>query len=478
MAAADPGGVGQDFMFTNDGQFGFTVFPHFITAAIDMFGVAQGAKLVSLAGLLLWIGALVSLAAAMAKGRLRWVIVLFVLVLPASYGGFHVFHYAEPMAVPRTFPEAAVLFAFALMCRGRRLAALVPLAAAALFHPIMALPGLGVWTWLTFFDPEERVFSLPVSLACAGGAVALLLLAAAFHVPVADRLFVTIDPAFGEMISARTPDLLPVQWPAQDWSRLLVQFATLAIATRVVSGRLRSLFIATMVIGVVGLAAAHFFGSVFGSLLAVQVQSWRSVWIVAVLAAAALAICSVQLWRQGGNARLTLGWLVIAWLGAETIPIALSAAGLAFILAFWRPAQTRRIDPKLTFALWGFVGCYALLTFGIRLYGVAAFSADAPDGSWNIVSLLSMFGVWSMPVCALAAVYALTKPSERLLLPLSAAAVVLAVLGVVLWDVRDARTVEADTAAGDPALRALLSSRPGAVLWLDGRFDTWSLAGR
>lgn len=478
LAAADPEGVGRDIMFAKDGQFGFTVFPALLKGAVAAFGISQGAKLVSLVSLVAWLGALAYLASTMAKGRVRWVSVLFVVVLPTSYGGFHIFHYAEPMATPRAFAEAGVLFAFALLCQGRQFWALLPLAASALFHPIMALPGFGVWAWLALFDPEERIVPLAVGLACAGAAVVLLLLAAAFHVPLADRLFVGIDPAFGEILQARTPFLFPANWPVETWSHFFVQVATLAVATRVVEGRVRSLLIATIVIGIGGVAAAYVLGGVFGSLLAVQVQLWRSAWIVAVLSAAALAMSSVQLWRQGGSARLALGCLFIAWLGAETPVIGFPAAMLALIFTFWPRMQRLRIQPKLMLAFWGFVGVYALLTFAIRLYSLASFAAAGPDGSRNLVFLLSMFGVWAVPVCVLALVYALARPPERLLLPLGASAILVAVLGVAFWDVRDARTLDADKGTPDPALQALLSSRTGAVLWPDGRFDTWSLAGR
>jgi|GEM_PF-253798 len=478
LAASDPNRVGQDIMFVLDGQFGFTVFPALLAGAIDTFGVSLGSKLISLVGLLAWIGALACLAASMARGRERLAIMLFVVVLPASYGGFHVFQYAEAMATPRLFSEAGVLLAFALLCQGRKYWALLPLVIAALLHPIMALPALGVWAWLVLFDPEERVVPLKAGLVIAGIGAAAVLLAAAFQGPLVERLFVAVAPGLSEILSARTPDLFPAQWPVQDWSRVVVQMATLAIAARIVEGRVRSLFIATLIIGVGGLVSVHVLGSLLGSLLAIQAQLWRSVWVVAVLSGAALAICGVRLWKQGGNARITLGSLLVAWLSAETPELALPAVLAAMIFAFWPRVRDLRVEPKLMLALWGFVGCYALLIFGMRLYGLVSFAADAPDGSPHLVSLLSMFAVLAVPVCALALAYALSNPPERrLVLPLGAS-VVLGLLALAFWDVRSERTIVADQASGDPALRARLSSRSGDVLWLDGRFETWSLAGR
>jgi len=478
LARLDPGGVGQDIMFAKDGQFGFSAFPALLSVIIETFGTSLGAKLTGLAGLLLWVGAMAALAATMAQGRVRWVILVFVAVLPASYGGFEVFHYAEPMAVPRIFAEAFVLMAFALICRGRRLWVPLPLAAAALFNPIMALPGFGVWAWLMFFDPRERVFPLAVGCVLAGGAVVFLLLAATLHMPLVDRLLVGIDPTFHEVLLVRTVDLFPSAWPVESWSVLLVQTITVAIATLSVTGRVRSLLIAAIVVGIGGVAVCHLLGSVLGSLLAVQAQLWRSVWILAVLSAAALAICSVQQWRTGGSARLALGFLIIAWLGAENPTVGPLAGIVALVLAFWPRAQSLKFDPRLTLALWGFVALDALHYFGIRLYGLAKLLETRPENGERLLHLLSDLQIWSVPLCVLAVLWVFAKPTRRLPIPTAAIALLLVGLGAAFWDVRTPRKAEADRSDGDPALRALLATRPGEVLWLDGRFETWTFAGR
>ena len=51
-------------------------------------------------------------------------------------------------------------------------------------------------------------------------------------------------------------------------------------------------------------------------------------------------------------------------------------------------------------------------------------------------------------------------------------------LGAFFWDARTPRVRAADTALGDPTLKAILAPRDGEVLWLDDRFAAWSLAGR
>jgi hypothetical protein len=481
LAAADPQGVGQDIMFRKDGQFGFSLFPALLAAVIDVAGVSLGAKLVSLAGLLVWIAAMGTLAFAMAEGRVRWAILVFVVVLPTGYGAYGVFNYSEPMATPRVFAEAGVLFALALLCRGQTWLALLPLLAAGLLHPIMALPGFGVWAWFVFFDPRERLFPLALGILCAVAGLTLAGLAAAFHMPVFERLFVGIDPDFREMLSVRARHLFPGFWPWGDWSRLAVQAATLAVAAVLVSPRVRSLFVGGLAAGLGGVAASILAGDMGNSLLAVQAQLWRGSWLVAVLAAAALAICAVTLWRQGAHARVTLGLLIVAWLGADHPVIGFSAALLALVFAIVPSARRLKFQPQLVLALWSFVALYALLRLGMSVYAWMLFLHGRPEaeGGESAVQLLGTLGVWTIPICAAAVAWALSKRSGPAPIPIAAGlAIVLMALAVVYWDTRTPRTMAADSVAGDPALKALLSTRDGDVLWLDGRFETWSFAGR
>jgi len=480
LAQLDPDGVGQDIMFVKDGQFGFTVFPEVLLAAVKAFGSSLGAELVSLCGLLLWFAAMAALAFAIAKGALRWVILVFAVMLPTGYGAFDVFNYAEPIAAPRIFAEAGVIAAIALICRRKMAWALLPIGAAALFHPIMALPGLGLWAWFLFFDPTTRVAPLWVGVACAGAAVAGLVAGAALGLPLLDRLLVVIDPAYREILLARTLDLFPSAWPAADWSRLFVQAATLAIGASVVRGSVRGLFVGTLVVGLGGVALSFVLGEAFGSLLGLQAQIWRSVWIIALMSTVALAVCAVELWREGVASRLTLGLLVVAWLGAQVPAVGSIAAAAALVFVVWPRARRLEIVPKLALMVGGFAIFYALFTIGLSIYALAMLLQDRPAGAqaYNIFQLLGLYQVWSLPICVLAVWWVVTEQTVRFAAPLAAAAAAILLVGAVSWDARTPRVIAGDTAGAAPELRALLASRPGEVLWLDGRLETWTLAGR
>jgi len=254
------------------GQSGFTIFPELMVFMVAAFGSSLAAKLTALVALVLWIAAAAALSASIAEGRTRWVILIFIVVLPAHYAGLEVFHYAEALAVPRPFAEAFVLLGLALFGFGRRFWAALPLVIAGLFHPLMALPGLAIYAWLLLFDPQTRVVKPIVGLASVGIGLACLVGAAALGVPVADRLFTAVDPAWRDILVARSPYLFVSEWPLADWTRTIVQFATVAIAARLVSGPVRSLFAAVALVAAAGVLTSLLFGDALGSLLVLQIQ--------------------------------------------------------------------------------------------------------------------------------------------------------------------------------------------------------------
>jgi hypothetical protein len=138
MANLDPAGVGRDLMYAHDAQTGFSLYPRLATALAAALGPSGASMLLSLAGLLVWGAAAITLMRRIAPGRLGWAAAGAVFALPASYGAFYSFSYGEAWATPRAFAEAAVLLSLTALFAGRWRWSLAALAAAALFHPLMA----------------------------------------------------------------------------------------------------------------------------------------------------------------------------------------------------------------------------------------------------------------------------------------------------------------------------------------------------
>src|SRR5437667_6692732 len=71
------------------------------------------------------------------------------------------------------------------------------------------------------------------------------------------------------------------------------------------------------------------------SVLIVQLQPWRALWLAAVLAAAGFAPAAVGLWTRGGAARAALALLVCAWLTRDAALAAVPLAAAALALRAW-----------------------------------------------------------------------------------------------------------------------------------------------
>ncbi len=476
LASLHPASLGQDMVLAEKGQSGFTVFPALLAFAVEALGSSLGAKLVTFAALVLWFGAAAALMANLAQGRTRWVMLIFVAVLPAQYAAYEVFGYAEPLAVPRPFAEAFVLLAMALLASGRKIAALVPLALAVLFHPIIALAGGAVWFWLTFFDRQERVAPPIVGVALGLAALAILTLAAVLGVAMAARLFTVVDPAWRDILMTRSPYLFVSAWPLADWSRLAVQAVTVAIAASLVTGRARSLFIAVGAVALGGVLVSLLFGDVLGSLLVVQVQPWRATWLLAVFAAAGLGLCAIGLWHRGALGRAALAILVLAWIEIDVPVPALVSAALALVVTF-APLRPETDMRRLSLIAWGVVAVCAVLYLAMHLYAFVLLVANLP-GEGGALELAGYLNLLAIPVCVLAVLWANARPDGRIFATVAGASLVLTAVAILAWDDRTAWNAATDRFGPDPALADIVAARDGEVLWIGGGFATWSQAGR
>ena len=78
---------------------------------------------------------------------LRWAAMMFIAVLPHTYGGLGEFSYAEPFLTARSVAEPLALFALWQLLRGRLVVAIGLAVLAMAFHPLVTIPVL-IIGWL------------------------------------------------------------------------------------------------------------------------------------------------------------------------------------------------------------------------------------------------------------------------------------------------------------------------------------------
>lgn len=470
LAKLDPGGVGRDLMFVHDGQFGFSLYTPMLSKLIAVLGPSGATMAIVAITLVLWFAAAALLIERFLADRppvVRWAGLVFVAALPSLYGPLNVIGFGEPYATPRGLVEAAGLAGMASYLSGRRWLGLGLCVVGMLFHPIMGLCSAAAIGVALCFEDRRWLWA---------GLAGLVVIAAAglAHLPVADRLVTVMDPAWRAVVEARSPILFTSLWPVEAWSRLAVQACTVAAAATLLQGAPRRLALGVLIAGLVGVAIVAVLGDRLSLILFLQIQSWRTLQPLAVLALACLALLSAELPRRGPSGLIGLALIAVAWMFRDVGALSLEVApvGLLFVM----------FGDKIRFSRPTLISGAAL-----GLLAVAAVTCALLTGS-GLITKLARAGVYSqatvwftdLPSLVIAMVVGVWLARGWTAPPAAVRIVGVAVIGllaILLWDDRSA-FVRARDQGKDPALVAMIAARPGAVLWPSGDVEPWVLLGR
>jgi hypothetical protein len=471
LADLDPAGIGRDMIFVNDGQFRFSLFPLLAHGLVVQFGPALAAEVIASIGCLCWFGAAFAFARQLVTGRALWLVLVFVCVLPHGYGN-HMFVPAETMAVPRPFAEAAVLASFAALIAGRRLLAVAFVLLGFIVHPIMGLPGVAVIAAMHLRDRRVVAAGAVLVLVCTIAGLAGL--------PVFDRLFIRIDAEWLDLLYKLDPYLFPTHWHLNDFSPLVVQAATIAIAANLLLGTARKLLVTSLVVGLGGLLAAIVLGDVLHNLLAVQVQTWRSAWMIAVIAQYAYALCVVRLASgemHAGPRRVTLALLTLGWFGNPGLFLAMPVAAMALAIHFGR--ATKPVAARYVVATWTIVVALILSSYLGVLTNFLEFLARMPSGAALGVLYGLRIDIVALPICAIAFAGWAANPHRGFSPALSMVAVLgCSLVAAAIWSSRSEAARDLETLRHPREFASIFDGRPGEVLWVDAKSEAWQVLGR
>ena len=464
LADLDPNGVGRDLMFVHDGQFGFSLFRYAANAMVWCSGPAAAAETLAIMAALGWFFAAAALARQFISGGAVWAVVIFAALLPVSYGAPYPFGFAELLAIPRPFAEALVLGGLAALAARRDAISLCCLMAAALLHPLMALAGFGVF--LAVLGLEDKRWFLYCALAGA-----LVILGGALGLPMLDRLFTAIDPSLRNFHELRSPFLFPSHWPIESFPPLIVQAMTIAIAAHFHQGRGRRILAAIILVGLGGIAIAAIFGDWLSSLLIVQAQPWRTAWLMSAAGAMALGLCAIELWPHGPSGRLVLALLVLCWSFNTQFAVVCAAAILALLLHFRAARFAPAIKPPLVLYTWIFTIIVATI-WNVRLFAYPWQFAMAAPAGYGDPAFVLVKGFLALPLCALAAYFAIVRPRVAPLLQIGFTVLLLAAV-VPFWDQRSPAQHMMEQNRPPPEITRLINQQKGEVLWIDGSAEAW-----
>lgn len=464
MADLDPSGVGQDIMFLHDGQSQFTLFTPIFDWVAAALGAANATYVIAASAVVFSFFGAVVLGWGIAKGRAFYAAIIFTAALPAYYGGFKLFSYAEAAATPRPFAEAFVLCGLTALLKRRYALSFFLMIGAMLFHPIMGVAGVAIW--ILWMISVELKWALIVPAALLLALVAFLAEPAFF-----DKAFTLVDPEWRTILVERNPHLFPSLWLSGWMGSTFTRMATLLIAASLVSDSVRKLFLIVLAVGCIGLAVSYFVGDRLSFQLILEAQTWRMTWLIFAIGAAAAAICAVELCQRGGLARVVLALLTLAWVWAEY-------DGLAVLLSFTAIVVHYAIDPKdhpvRREILWGVLGSLAVLTIlGLIRTFVSTpdiIAAAPPELASEARRTLSLQYDYT-PLAALG-IFVIAGLQRLNRLALGVATLIVGAFVAFHWDQRSQANKYFD--AGPAAdLDKIVASKPGEIYWIDGLRENW-----
>lgn len=355
-----PDTLGADVVVRFGSQDRFTFFSPLYAAAIQLLGVEHAAALLLA----------VSEAAFFACGwllarrfmsRLDATLGLALLAaVPGEYGSGVMFHFLEDFLTPRMPAEALVVAAILAALSERYWLGAGCIIAAMLIHPIMGAAGAAFMV-LCFLVPLRPRLTLTVAAVSYAIGLGVVLAVAPLG-----RL---TDPDWARALDATVPYLFVSTWPLEDWSRIAVPLAALAIGWHTGSTPLlRRVCASALGMVACGMAITLVFADLLHVWLVISLQAWRWLWLADVLALVLAPAILQDCWQRSAGGRVAVMVLAIAWvfrgLTADFLATALALALMAVPVGWGERRYWRLL----------FVGACVVLGLGIVLALVDRFT--------------------------------------------------------------------------------------------------------
>jgi hypothetical protein len=375
--------LASDLYLQNTSQDQFTVFSPAYAWFIELLGLEQAARLLTLI-FTVWIAAAVWIATRTFTSREgAWMSVILLFIVDGGYGGSGVFHFAEEFLTARLPAEALIATSLAFHLRGFKVLAGLAATAALVIHPLIALPGIMVLVYLQI--------SPRASFLCAAScALATLILGfAAGDNPWVSKMLPVMDSDWLNVVQERSQFLFLQLWSYRDWelnARPFFYLAFIWLATEDI--RVRRVCLAATTVAASGLAVALIAGTVGPVALIVQGQAWRWVWIAAFLGALLLPVTLLQIWD---DKKCGLLCAVLLTMGV-TLPInGTACVSLAILVWLLRSGFSAQAVNMLRWT------CAALLVAVAAWLSVKAWSLLSPainkSASLNVAQLRNLFAL-------------------------------------------------------------------------------------
>ena len=469
LARLNPAWAASDFYFAFGSQDRYSLF------SLPRAWLLQWAStpLVDIATLLLsWcasVWALASLASALSP-RVRWLGVMTVVAAAHFYGAGRIFGFLEPFITARTLAEPLALVALALLVNGRPVRAALALVGSLLFHPLIGLPVAVVMFVLQTLRDRRWAWAALLLLPMAG-------LALAGVAPFAGLLRHYDEDWWHAVLQANAVVLIN-QWSVRDIVAALSNVAVLALSVRGRQDELARAGRAALLSAALLCAVSYVGADLLRNVLIAQLQLWRILWVVGVLALLNLPFLLAREWARGPVGRLAAVAVFTAFFVVDCYLPSAWAIVLWAILVLGASARGTALKPSVVLLASIATILVGLATTGLQVFNVVGqLNLDAQGMAIARTSSIPFV----LPILMLPLAMAMILGWERGGIARAGAALaasVLLVVGVATWDQRTAwdRHVEAAQPGSHPFAKLI---PPGAeVYWHEDVLATWLLLQR
>jgi hypothetical protein len=453
-----------DLYFQYGSQGAFTLFTQIYKPFMKVLGFSASNLVLTLVGYALWLAGLFYFARAALSG---WKVAVIGMAAVILLPGSPVFQYGGSFLTPRLFAEALTFWALGSMLEDRPIRAAVLLGVSLTIHPLMTLPGIGV---LFVYEASRRPKLWWAALAIAG-AVPLLALNG---VQPFSRLLARFDPVWFSIVRVRDYFCLPTLWHTKDWILTAITFLLASVAFLMADRGKRRFLGAVLAVGLGGVALGLFGGDLLRNVLVVDLQAWRSTWLLAVVAHLFIGPTLFRIPNRGVPPFIGAPFLFALAIGLLALsqfvrPLAFGADAMVVVavaICTWEKFANQAMPRTLRIPAMVLMGMAAYVVVA-GLQTAMANAAVDPRNSWNNLIRIPL------SIVALAAIanFVLDNSGARVRTTRARAAfcatIVVTMTAIFIWDQRTPWVKFIDTTGTVPTeLSALL---PGtAPIYWDG----------
>jgi hypothetical protein len=489
LSHIQPDGLGKDVFLGRDSQEKYTVFSKVHSRLSGALGFSNASILLLVIGQALWLHSLYLFSGVFSRRRMRVLSIAFAIAMPSYYGVNSIFSFGEPFLTPRLFSESFVMYGLSFGVRRSWLPCLFAFFLSSVTHPIVAITGA---VPLVIYHAFKHKTVVIIGLALFGVSVALALMG----VPPVDRLFRFMDSGWSVAVHRYNGYLFMSEASIRDYVVLFAATASLSTYCALVKGQRQRIGLSILIAFGATWIISLCLGDLARNVLIMQIQTWRSSWLLLLLSYITFGSVWTKLRKEAGfrtyfGITVCVSWLCPSFSNFPVLYLVLLAGAIACLFIEWNALEEMATDDAvgcsnrcklLARKTYTFLSIVSPALFVLDLVVTQYVIYTAPSVMHTVVSLFSnpVPSHWRYVSVILSVtcffVLFLARRIDRMVL--IGVSVLSLCVSLFFWDERSDYQRALNTTIGrEPALAQVIPAY-AELLWPEMPESTWFLINR